>query len=138
MTLEGTSTGVETAFLYLTAHIARGTELQALRGVVMTDLVGTLIRVAALTLWHVDDGKGTKRLDGNATGTLAELTADLVEHGGKNLLDGGLADTAALDDGGNKTTLIIAWLHNVLRKIKYMLLFMRYAKNDENHWLSYF
>ena len=99
MTGEGAAGGVVGACLYLAAHVGGRGELQALAGGHGAYLVAASVCVVILTFGNVNHGKGAERLDGDEVAALGELIADLVEHGGQHLLDGGSADSAALDDG---------------------------------------
>ena len=112
MTGERAAAGVELPGINLAPQVACGGELDNLLRLDRLYLSLLAAVVQKLVLRTVDDGEGAQALNGYTVASFGELVAYLVEYMWQHRLDGGLADAAALDDGGGELLEVLLREHN--------------------------
>ena len=104
---EAASRGVECTFFHLSAHVGRRGEFKPSCWWHCLYLVATSVSVVILPFGNIDEGEGPKALNGYALAAFGELKTHFVEYGWQYLLDGGAANAASPDDGGDEVFPII-------------------------------
>lgn len=126
---EGGARLIELMLLQLAPHVARRSELETLRSVVVTQLVTPAIGVAARALGDIDKGEGAKGVDGHTAAAFRQLTAYLVEYCSSDNLYRCAADATALHDGREELLLGEVWFRIFLHFFVVLISVKRVGQN---------